>query len=55
MPDIEYFSRRSAEERRAAEQTSDPRMAATHAKLADQYDAVIAAFAQVGQASSARV
>ena len=36
--DKAYFARRAAEERAAAERTSDPRVKGIHLELADEYE-----------------
>lgn len=43
--DPDFFARRAQEERRAAAATADPIAAAAHARLADQYEALVASYA----------
>jgi hypothetical protein len=43
--DPDFFARRAQEERRAAAAATDPLTAAAHARLADQYDALISSYA----------
>lgn len=48
--DAAYFAERSRQERIAAGAAPDPRIAATHAELADRYQAVVDAFAALDRA-----
>jgi hypothetical protein len=41
----EYFARRSEQERKAAQTTSDPQIAAVHAQMAELYEAAVSAAA----------
>ena len=42
--DLNFYSRRAAEERQAAQAARDPRAAHSHAKLAERYEAVVRAY-----------
>jgi anti-sigma factor RsiW len=45
--DSDFFVRRAREERRAARISTDPAVAAAHAHLADQYEALVASYAML--------
>jgi hypothetical protein len=47
--DIARFQRRAAEERERASSASDARIADVHKELADKYEAVAAAYANLGK------
>jgi hypothetical protein len=47
--DIARYQRRAAEERALASSAVDPRVAKSHRDLADKYDAVAAAYSNLGR------
>jgi hypothetical protein len=52
--DIEHFSARALSEREAARRAFDPRAVAAHKELAERYEAVVRAYAELDRATMGR-